>query len=159
MKKWIFVALLGVLGLMMSPGQSFAQYPYQSHGFNFLERLATSKFRWIHMDGPLFNYGPYDAPGSMRMHIPRPIYGDYSPANQQLWGPAQGYPGAQQGYPGMYPGTYSGYPATTTGQPVIAPAAPAAPGTTPAPTIVPSAYQQYTNPYYGTVYPSWMYRR
>src|SRR5205085_1082457 len=74
---------------------------YNSYGMTWIESFALRRKMWIHHDGPLFSYGPYNTPGYVNMHIPQPYHGSYTPADPTLWNRNYGAPyGPYAGYPG-----------------------------------------------------------
>jgi hypothetical protein len=110
MRKILLAGVLAALAMVALPDRSFAwgKSPYNSHGYGWLGSMAFRWHSWIHMDGPLYNYGPYNTPGLVVMHIPQPYHGSYTPADPTLWnrgyapyGPVAGYPA--YGVPGYLP--------------------------------------------------------
>jgi hypothetical protein len=65
--------------------EAHGRTPYNSHGLGWLGSFAYRRMAWIHMNGPLFSYGPYNTPGYLVMHIPQAYHGSYSPADLNLW--------------------------------------------------------------------------
>ncbi len=103
MKRLLWSGIAALTLLASNPAGVFAWgTPEEARGFGFLGALSMRAFGWIHQPTPLFNYGPYNLndPGYVRMHMPRPHTGDYSPAQPGLWGPSTGGPYAQ--YAGDY---------------------------------------------------------
>jgi hypothetical protein len=121
MKRIILAGLLAVAAITVLPESSFAwgKDPYNSHGMTWLESWSLRRKMWIHNDGPLFSYGPYNTPGYVNMHIPQPYHGSYTPADPTLWnryyapqyGPYGGYPGY-----GAAPGVYGAGASVTPGR-------------------------------------------
>jgi len=143
MRKVLLAGAAAVALLIALPDRSHAwgQDPYNSHGLNWLGQFAFNKWPQLHMDGPLFSYGPYYGPGYVTMHIPKPWHGSYTPADPNLW---NGGPGV---YGSMLPAPAAGY----------APQAVPPVGGLPRPYI--SAAPQYYYPNVqpaGYYYPTWM---
>lgn len=113
MKRFILAGLLALLAIPVLPEYSFAwgKDPYNSHGMSWLGSWSLRRKMWIHNDGPLFSYGPYNTPGYVNMHIPQPYHGSYTPADPTLWNRTYGMPygpyGAYPGY-GAAPAVYGG---------------------------------------------------
>jgi hypothetical protein len=98
MRKFFLAGLLAAASLAILPERSNAwgKDPYWNSGFGTLGSMAFNHMRWIHSQGPLYNYGPYNGPGHVQMHIPKPYHGTYQPADPSLWG--QGGYGYGNGY-------------------------------------------------------------
>jgi hypothetical protein len=119
MKRIILAGLLAVLAIPVLPERSFAwgKDPYNSYGMTWLESWALRRKMWIHNDGPLFSYGPYNTPGYVNMHIPQPYHGSYTPADPTLW---NRYYAPQYGPYGGYP-AYGAAPAAVGGTVTVTP--------------------------------------
>ena len=84
MRKFLLAIVLALAALAVLPDRSHAwgRDNYSAHGFGWLGSLAFRHKQWIHQDGPLYNYGPYNGgQGYVDMHIPRPWHGMYTPAD------------------------------------------------------------------------------
>jgi hypothetical protein len=103
MKKILAAAAFTLTALCTNPLQSSADWnnPQTRYGMGWLEGRALNSKPWLHFHGPLYNYGPYTAPGHLPMFIENPKIGAYTPA----------YPPAYYGYefPGYYPTTIAPY--------------------------------------------------
>jgi hypothetical protein len=146
MRKFLLAGLLALAATSALPERSHAwgRDPYNSHGLGWLGSLAYRTGAWLHQDGPLFNYGPYNLPGHVTMHIPQPYHGSYNPADPNLWNRGFG------NYGSVLPAPAAGYPPHAV--PNLGPPAPyisAAP-----------AYGPFIRPAsYDGVSPSWMRNR
>ena len=97
MRKFLLANVLALAALAVLPDTSHAwgRDNYSAHGFGWLGSLAFRHKQWIHQDGPLYNYGPYNGgQGYVDMHIPRPWHGMYTPADPTLWNRGSAIPGA-----------------------------------------------------------------
>jgi hypothetical protein len=114
MKKAILAGVLALAAMTALPERSHAwgKDPYNAHGYGWLGSWAFRSHSWIHMNGPLFNYGPYNTGGLVVMHIPQPYHGSYTPADPTLWNrsyqpyPAYNVPGPAPAM-GVYGGLYT----------------------------------------------------
>lgn len=103
MNKVLAATSLALFGLVLNPIQTHAEgnTPQTRFGKGWLEGKALNSMPWIHFHGPLYNYGPYTAPGHEPMFVKYPHFGAYVPA----------YPPAYYGYenPPYYPNTIAPY--------------------------------------------------
>jgi hypothetical protein len=143
MRQFLLAGVLAAAAAAALPDRSHAwgNDPYNAHGFGWLGQLAFNTKTWIHMDGPLFNYGPYYLPGHQNLHIPYPYHGAYTPADPNLWNGGFGV------YGSSLPAPAAGY-APHAVPPI---GGPPQPYVSQAPTYYPQ--QQYIVP---VVYPSWV---
>lgn len=130
MRKVLWAGALALMALATAPGESLAwgRDAYNSHGYGWLGSKAFRKFQWIHQNGPLFNYGPYDGPGHQEMNVKGPMHGVYIPGNPHI---GSGYAGA---VPYVFAPGYGPQAAQVAHYPIV-------------PAIVPANY---------TVYPAWL---
>lgn len=151
MRKLVLAGLLAGAVVAALPGRSEAhgRSPYNQHGYNWLGSFAFRRMAWIHMDGPLYSYGPYNTPGYLVMHVPQPYHGTYSPADPNLWNMGYGARGPN------VPAPAAGYPpgGAPTGGPTqpyryVGSAPRAEPPNYGLPRVLPVAYD--------AVYPEWM---
>ena len=125
MKKILLAGILAAVALAILPERSLAgNRDPNSYGYGWLGGLAFRTKPWIHQNGPLFNYGPYNTQGLVTMHIPQPYHGTYMPADQTLWNRTNfGIPQNQGNR--QYPyGQGMGYPQYQYQQPQPVPVAP-----------------------------------
>src|SRR5262245_64497535 len=85
MKRLLLAATLAAAAIILVPGQSRAVgiHPDCAHGFPWWQAKCLNKFAWIHMNGPLYNYGPYNCsvPGYVwRPYPPAAYHHQYIPA-------------------------------------------------------------------------------
>jgi hypothetical protein len=172
MRKFFLAVLLAAAAVAVMPDRSSAwgRDPYWNSGFGTLGGMAFNHMRWIHSQGPLYNYGPYYGPGHVDMHIPKPWHGSYMPANPYLWnqGGYAGAPMAAAPAPAIQAAP-QGNCNNCASKPAAAPAVPAA-----RPTMLPNIPPQnvqgmpaYGYPYqqrilpasYDGVYPAWLSHR
>jgi hypothetical protein len=106
MRKVLLAGVLAAAALAALPERSHAwgRDPYNGHGMTWLEQFTYRTGAWIHHDGPLYSYGPYNLPGYVNMHIPQPHHGAYSPADPNLWN------GGYGNYRSVLPAPAAGYP-------------------------------------------------
>jgi hypothetical protein len=148
MKRLLWLGALAAPLLLSTPQQSQAwqTHPNCAHGYPWLQAKCLNKFAWIHMHGPLYNYGPYNCYGAGYTFRPFPEYAfhhGYYPA----------YPAAVFGYGGYAAQAY-GAPPNGAVPPTAATNNGHAPNGTP--TVVPAPngtpVPSYTVP--GPAYPS-----
>ena len=146
MRKVLLAGVLAVAALAALRDRSHAwgRDPYNAHGFGWLGQFAFNEKPWIHMQGPLFNYGPYYLPGHQTMHIPQPYHGSYTPADPNLWNNGFGAYGSSLPAPAAGYAPHAVPPIGGPPQPYISAAPPAAPPVYQPQRIVP------------VVYPSWV---
>ena len=128
MRKILLAGVLAVAAISALPERSHAwgRDPYNGHGLTWLGSWAYRTGSFLHNDGPLYSYGPYNLPGYVTMHIPQPYVGSYTPADVNLWNRGFGYPGS------VLPAPAAGYPphavpSAGPPQPYISGAQPASP--------------------------------
>jgi hypothetical protein len=168
MQKVLFASALAIAVLAASPGRSMAWEtdPFNAHGFSWFKAKVFKHMQWIHYDGPLYNYGPYNTPGHVSMHIPNPWHGTYIPntAAAQYAGMGGGF---GYGY-GAAPTAVAAAPAPVATAPAVAPvpAKPIPPTSAPAaapaipqgrPTTIPAGFVLPAS--YSAVYPEWLLNR
>ena len=159
MRKFLLANVLALAALAVLPDTSHAwgRDNYSAHGYGWLGSLAFRHMQWIHQDGPLYNYGPYNGQGTVDMHIPKPWHGSYTPADPTLWNRGASAPVgyAPAGYMPAAPA--AGY--APTAYPTIPPQHIAAKpiGLAPRPIVQPVGYST-SNPY-TAVYPWWLTSR
>jgi hypothetical protein len=145
MNRLLWLGALALPLVVLTPQRSSAIgiSPDCAHGYPWFQAKCLNKFAWIHMHGPLYNYGPsYCGPGYFYRQFPEIAYhhGYYPAYPAAVWGyGAYGY--GAYGY-----GGYGG--AAPQQQPCVGPNCPAqnAPQATPEPIGPPAAGMNY-NPY------------
>lgn len=82
MKRLLSAAAIAVAALVARPGEAQAYWgsPQCWQGFPWLQGKALNCMPWIHYNGPLFSYGPYNVPGYVDMYVKNPHCGAYIPA-------------------------------------------------------------------------------
>lgn len=139
--------LLGLIALpfallITTPNRSNADWgsPQCCHAYTWFQCRALHCWGWLHTDGPLYNYGPYDTsgPGYLPMFVPNPWCGSYIPAYPSSYyfnGGNAGYGGSAGNAPmpgGNMPGC-----AAVPSQPAAGLAASTTPASRPAPAVSP----------------------
>ena len=102
MKRFLWATALAASAALFIPSQSRAIgiHPDCAHGFPWWQAKVLNKFAWIHMHGPLYNYGPYNCAATgyvWRPYPPIAYHHGYVPAYPAAYSGMGGYYG--QGYP------------------------------------------------------------